>query len=338
MTRPPGALPAWFLWRMAFVLAVAMPGCAGGGGRAGDAAGADDHAPPTCGPAISVWIQGDVHAIAFDALPTRAVTVQGRDVLAVALTDVVSDAFVAPYSFDGMLTGDQVRSLYDYELAPAEGAGPVVPPETLSVAWYVPADRTVVFADAKSAPAGGVPAGLCDVRAHRRFVVRRDPAGATVHLEDLAAKAVDIVTPYGTEPGVPLTAIVDAAGVMPPDPATAFDYVLVPPDRPAGVRFPFGHKHFENMYWTEGGRRTRSTDSTGDLLGPDGTPKYGGVASAGWSTVKALLYIDLVARPDPAHEVSAPGVGVYTDPASCMGCHVEEGNLIVPVNCAQCHK
>ena len=329
------ATRARFLFPPLLLLTVAGAGC-GGGSNSADAGVPDG----LCGATAHVVIEGDDVAVDLTALATEPVTIDGRAVQGVALTTIVSDTIVAAWSYGGMLTGDQTRALYDWEVALDDGPGQVIAPEALAAAaaWYVPADGTVAFSDASLAPAGWVPVAPCTVRALRRFVVRRDASSATVHLDDLAAQVESIPTSTGDAPAVALAAIVDAAGLLGQDPRGSRDYVLIPPDVPEGVKFPWAHKHLESLYWGTTARKTISTDTTGDLDGPGGQPIYGGVASAGFSTVKALLYIDMVPDPDPAHVATAAGGRELTDPASCVACHVENGVVRIPVTCSQCHQ
>jgi hypothetical protein len=210
----------------------------------------------------------------------------------------------------------------------------VLVPGALELAWFIPAEGVVVLSDATMAPPGWTPVAPCTVRALRRFVVRRDAASATVHLDDLAALVEPIPTSAGDTPAVPLGAVLDASGLLGQDPYASRDYVLIPPDVPAGVRFPWSHKHVESLFWGIDARKTLSTDTTGDL----GSGIYGGVANAGFSKVKALLYIDLVPAPDPAHVATAADGRQLTDPASCVGCHREAGAVAIPVGCSQCHQ
>lgn len=327
--------------RLALFIAVLLSNCSGGGGGESDAGlSADvpaDVPAVVCTREVEVRVNGEVHPVDIATLATQTVVIGGGEVQAIPLAGMIADDLLAPWSFDGKLSPDRVRMLFDYEVAPAEGSGAFLAPEVLARAWYVPDSGGIAFADAEPGPVDGLPACLRTVSLHRRFVVRREAASATVHLPDVASAAVTIETPAGPESAPPLSAFVETSGILGTDPFDAFDFVLIPPDRPDGVRFPYGHNHFESMHWSEAGQRTRSTDTTGDLEAPDGTKKYGGVASEGWSTVKALLYIDLVPRPDPAATVSVPGLGAYTDPASCLGCHVTGKNLVVPVSCSQCH-
>lgn len=291
-----------------------------------------------CETGVNVWIQGRVFHVPFDELVPRPLTIDGSEVAAVPLGEVVSDAIAGLFSFDGFLTPAHVRALYDYELAPATGEGPLVTAEALLAGAYVPATRAVGFTAPALAPAGGVPEGLCHVRAERRFVVRRDGADTTIYLADLAAEQVPTPILDGTVDALPVGAIVTAAGVLTAgETLSSFDYNLAAVDYPMGVRFPWGHAHLSALRWWDAAGKTVSTDVTGDLEDADGVARYGGVSQSGWSSVKALLVVELLPNPDPAATVTAPGVGSLTDPATCVGCHTKRGTVQIPVSCTQCH-
>jgi hypothetical protein len=319
-------------WFPLFVVLALAAGCGGG------PVAADSGPPATCAAGAHVLIESDDVAVDLDALATQPVTVAGVEVLAVPLTSVVSDEIVAAWSYNGMLSGDETRALYDWEIAAGDGPGQVIPSESLPSAWFVPADGAVAFSDAAFAPDGWAPVAPCHVRALRRFIVRGVGTTATVYLDDLAAQVETITTSAGAEEAVSIRAIVDASGMLGQDPPGSRDYMLVPPDVPAGVRFPWAHNHVERLYWGTAARKTLSTDTTGDLDAPGGGPIYGGVANAGFSRVKALLYISLMPAPDPAHVATAAGGRQLTDPASCVGCHLENGSVPIPVTCSQCHQ
>jgi hypothetical protein len=310
---------------LSLLLLLAAAGCCGGSTAAD--AGVPDGA---CGTTAHVFIEDDDVAVDLTTLPTQSVAIDGRTVEAVPLTSIVSDEIVNAWSYSGMLTADQTRSLYDWQI----GSNPPITPEQLAGVWYIPAYGDASFNDVSHAPLGWVPVAPCAVRARRRFVVRRDTESATVHLDDLAAQVESISTSTGDTPAVPLAAILDAAGLLGGDPYGAYDYVLIPPDVPSGVRFPWAHQHVENLYWGTTARKTLSTDTTGDL----GGGIYGGVANAGFSKVKGLLTITMVPAPDPAHTATAAGGRQLTDPASCVGCHLENGGVAIPVSCSQCHQ
>jgi hypothetical protein len=316
-----------------FSLAIALAGCGGGSTSA-----ADSGPPATCGAGAHVLVEGDDVVVDLDALPTQAATIDGQPVQAVPFAAIVSDEIVAAWSYDGMLTADETRSLYDWEIAADERPGHVLPPELLAAVWFIPAYGVMSFNDVSHAPSGWVPVAPCRIRALRRFVVQDGDTTATVHLDDLAAQVETITTSQGAEEGVALRAIVDASGLLGSDPPGSRDYVLTPPDVPTGVRFPWSHGHVERLYWGLAARKTLSTDTTGDLEAPGGGATYGGVANAGFSRVKALLSISLEPAPEPGHVATAAGGRQLTDPATCVGCHLENGGVAIPVTCSQCHQ
>ena len=292
----------------------------------------------SCDEGLNVWIQTDVYHLSFDGLQTQPKVLAEQMFDAVPMTDILSDAILGRYSFDGFLVPDDVRALYDFELAPVNGDSAQIDSELLESAWYVPATGDVYFDLPAPFPAAPlVSDALCHVRALRRFLVARDGTEQTVYLRDLATQTETIDTPDGEGDAVSLTAIVEEAGVLAGDAAGGFDYQLIPSDYPGGVRFPWGHGHLSRLYWWDEGLKTVSTDTAGDLLDDVGTASFGGVADSGWSSVKALLRIELLPSPDPENAAIARGGLELTDPASCNGCHAKRGDVIIPVSCDQCH-
>lgn len=285
-----------------------------------------------CSAGLNVWIQGEVLHVPFDELPAETVELGGASYTATPLDEVVSDAIVGRYSFDGFLTPNDVRRLYLYRVEDEAGGGADVQPENLTATWLVSDSGSVLDATGATLLASG----LCHVRANRRFVVHNGDAEATVLLSALAEAHETVTAGEADIEAVPVDAIVEASGVRGDAAATSFDYVLAPADYPGGVRLPYGHNHLTALYWWDQGMRTVSLDDVGDLLDGDGAATFGGVAGAGWSSIKALLEIRLETAPDPENTVTA-GPGDYTDPTSCTGCHAKRGDVVIPVSCVQCH-
>ena len=127
-----------------------------------------------------------------------------------------------------------------------------------------------------------------------------------------------------------LDTLLDTAGISEAE-KVENDYFLFASDD-FGTYFPYGHHHLEDMYFRPLENETFVTDDNPAM------PAYGGRYS-----VKSLLEIEL--RPIPQEAPSlfvddALGTGWLSDPEdgyTCNGCHVKRGEVVIPVNCAQCH-
>ncbi len=292
----------------------------------------------SCAEGYNVTIEGETYHVALDALTEKPLDIGGETVGAVPLGDIVSDAILGLFAYDGFLSADQVRVLYDYELAAEDGAAALVlTPEWLATAASVPGDRSLVFTAAAVDPPETPLSGLCHIRALRRFVVSNGADAVVLHATDLDERRVSIETFEGPTVALPLGEIVAASGLVTGlDALAGHDLRLIPSDLPEGVLFPWGHGHAESLYWRADVRKTVSSDTQGDLLDAAGEASFGGVAKLGWTAMKALREIGLSPAPDPEH-TRVVGDLTLTDPDSCTGCHVKHGELRIPVRCEQCH-
>jgi hypothetical protein len=293
-----------------------------------------------CDQGLNLTIEGQQWFLPLSVLPHAPNVSQ-----AIALAELLPASVLQPYSFSGKFTTDQLRKLYDLRLT---GSATVTLSPEATVGSLLLLERRAV------SPVSGTDVQqVCKVEALRRMLVTRGMSSKPVHIVDLPTQ------PY-TEKGAQVSAvslqdIVDASGLLGSDRRTQLDYRLVAideTDRASAVRFPWSHGHGEKLVWVPSAAATRSLDTTGDLKGPAGTAIYTGVAGAGWSKVKHLLEVIVAgagwskvkhlleviveAAPDPVHTVQS-AKGSLTDPASCVGCHLEAGKVDIPVTCTQCH-
>ena len=274
----------------------------------------------THGEGITLIINETSYPVNFADLPSPEVTER-------PLADFVPDNIMSFYTMSDSFSYDQIRVLYDYRLIPYDVGDECFPvtwdeidPETDAPAVDLSSGLPVVTGLAGC----GEIDDLATIEMVRKVIVSDGLSEEVFYWEDLPTVTVD------DEEVVFLDTLLDTAGFSEAE-KVGNDYLLYASDN-FGTYFPYGHHHLEDMYFRPLENRTFVTDDNPDM------PAYGGRYS-----VKALLEIEL--RPIPQEAPSlfvddALGTGWLADPesgATCNGCHVKRGEVVIPVNCAQCH-
>jgi hypothetical protein len=330
------------------ILLLSLAGCGGGGGSSpvdGAAPDGPDAALITkiqegegpCAQGINLSLAGKTYFLPLSVLPRSSVVVDGEKREAIALAELLPASLLEPQSFSGKFSTATLRLLFDLRLSGGgDGGGALtVGADSIAAAGLLVDDRSIRLS---GKPSSG-PSGVCRVEALRRILVTRGMTTKTVHVEELSKV---IYTEKGTKlDAFTFDAILEASGLVKKDESNAdFDYRVVAVDfmkeRESAIRFPWGHWHLEALRFVPAIYRTRSVDTTGTLRDGAGKAVYLGVSGAGWSSVKHPLEVILEDAPDPSHAVFWSGYRL-TDPASCEGCHVENGSILIPVPCRQCH-
>jgi hypothetical protein len=244
------------------------------------------------------------------------------------LADFVPDSIISFYRMSGSFSYDQIRMLYDYRLIPY-GDGD----ECFPVTWdeinpesdppMVSLSSEAPFANVTGLAGCGQIDDLFTIEMVRKVIVDDGVEEQVFYWEDPALPKVEIEG----EEVVFLDNLLDFAGISE---AEKFenDYNLIASDG-FTTYFPYAHHHLENMYFRPLGNATFVTDENPAM------PEYGGRYS-----VKALLKIELRPIPQEAPSLFVEGLGWLSDPesaATCNGCHVKRGEVVMPVNCAECH-
>jgi hypothetical protein len=276
------------------------------------------------GEGITLIINETSYPVNFADLPSPELTER-------PLADFVPDNIMSFYTMSPF-SYDQIRVLYDYRLIPYGGGD-----ECFPVTWdEIDPEMDAPMVDLSS----GLPvvtglAGcgeiddLFTIEMVRKVIVDDDPdddfEGEVFYWEDLATVTID------DEEVVLLDTLLDTAGISEAE-KVENDYFLLASDN-FGNYFPYGHHHLEDMYFRPLENKTFVTDDNPDM------PAYKGQYS-----VRSLLEIQLrpITPQDPPSLFmdDALGTGWLSDPhspVSCNGCHVRRGEVVRPVNCAQCH-
>jgi len=277
------------------------------------------------GKGINLEIDGTNYPVNFKDLPAPGLAER-------PLSDFVPDKILDIYTMGGSFTPEQIRQLYDYRLVPF-GAQSGCFPVTWDQIAPLEGDRPVVNLT------GGVPVvtGLADCGTITdlftiEMVRKLEVNGRLLYWQDLPTTIVDLGGGQ-TEAVVFLRDVLTAAGLSEAE-RLLYDYFVWAIDD-FGTYFPYGHGHLKDMYFNP---LTNRGFVRGDYS--DEMPAYGGRYST-----KAIARIDV--RPiDPAGElpvlcaVHGGEEGYLHDPnqsATCNGCHLKKGSLLIPVSCADCH-
>jgi len=278
----------------------------------------------THGEGITLIINGTSYPVNFADLANPELTER-------PLADFVPDNIMSFYTMSDSFSYDQIRVLYDYRLIPYEGGD-----ECFPVTWdEIDPETDPPMVDLSS----GLPvvtglAGcgeiddLATIEMVRKVIVNDGVSEEVYYWEDLATVEIE------GEEVVFLDTLLDTAGLSEAE-KVENDYFLYASDD-FGTYFPYGHHHLEDMYFRPLANATFVYDDNPDL--PPDMPGYGGRYS-----VKSLLEIELRAIPQEAPSIfvdDARGTGWLSDPEdsyTCNGCHVKRGEVVIPVNCAQCH-
>jgi hypothetical protein len=119
--------------------------------------------------------------------------------------------------------------------------------------------------------------------------------------------------------------LLDTAGLSEADKVENDFYLWASDD--FGTWFSYGHHHLVDMYFNP--LTNRGSNAT--------------MGSSGRYSTKAILKIELRPIPQEAPSIfvdDALGTGWLSDPESgdtCNGCHVKKGEVVLPVNCTDCH-
>lgn len=271
----------------------------------------------THGEGITLIINETSYPVNFADLPNPELTER-------PLADFVPDNIMSFYTMSDSFSYDQIRVLYDYRLIPYNGGD-----ECFPVTWdEIDAETDPPMVDLSS----GLPVvtGLagCDdvddmftIEMVRKVIVDDGVGEEVLYWEDLATVTV------GDEEVVFLDTLLDTAGLSEAE-KVENDYFLYASDD-FGTYFPYGHHHLQDMYFRPLGNATFVTDDNPEM------PAYGGRYS-----VKSLLRVELRQIPQEAPSLFVEGLGWLSNPESgdtCNGCHVKRGEVVIPVNCAQCH-
>jgi hypothetical protein len=275
----------------------------------------------THGEGITLIIDETSYPVNFADLPNPELTER-------PLADFVPDSIISFYRMSGSFSYDQIRMLYDYRLIPY-GDGD----ECFPVTWdeinpesdppMVSLSSEAPFANVTGLAGCGQIDDLFTIEMVRKVIVDDGVEEQVFYWEDPALPKVEIEG----EEVVFLDNLLDFAGISE---AEKFenDYNLIASDG-FTTYFPYAHHHLENMYFRPLGNATFVTDENPAM------PEYGGRYS-----VKALLKIELRPIPQEAPSLFVEGLGWLSDPesaATCNGCHVKRGEVVMPVNCAECH-
>jgi hypothetical protein len=273
----------------------------------------------TYGEGVTLVIDGTSYAVNFADLPNPEFTER-------PLADFVPDNIISYYTMNDAFSYDQIRVLYDYRLIPYDGGDECFPvqweeigteedPPMVSLASGAP------YATVTGLAGCGAVDDLFTIEMVRKVIVDDGVGEQVFYWEDLATVTV------GEDEVVFLDTLLDEAGLSEAQ-KVENDYSLYASDA-FGTYFPYGHHHLEDMYFQPLENRTFVTDENPEM------PAYGGRYS-----VKALQKIELRPIPQAAPSLFVEGLGWLSDPESgdtCDGCHVRRGEVVIPVNCAQCH-
>ncbi len=284
------------------------------------------HGEANYGEGITLIIDGTSYPVNFADLPNPDLTER-------PLADFVPDNIVTYYTMSDSFSYDQIRVLYDYRLIPYGGGDACFPVTWHEIDVEVDAPAVSLSDEAPFATVTGITGcgqidDLFTLEMVRKVIVDDGAAEEVFYWEDLAAVTIE------DEEVVFLDTLLDTAGFSEAV-KVQNDYLLYASDG-FGTYFPYGHHHLEDMYFRPPANRTFVIDEDPDS--PPDMPGYGGRYS-----VKALLEIELRPVPQEAPSIFVDdglATGWLSDPesgATCNGCHVKRGEVVLPVNCADCH-